>query len=76
MKCFAALTDWARWAPPVVTISGGEPLLHPELDAIIARIRRNGIMAGPSITNGYLLTADRIEKLNLALASNICRDQH
>ena len=50
----------------VVTISGGEPLLRiPELDAIIARIRRNGIMAG-LITNGYLLTADRIEKLNRA----------
>jgi MoaA/NifB/PqqE/SkfB family radical SAM enzyme len=49
----------------VVTISGGEPLLHPELDAIIARIRRNGIMAG-LITNGYLLTADRIERLNRA----------
>src|SRR6202050_3026728 len=49
----------------VVNISGGEPLLHPELDAIIARIRRNGIMAG-LITNGYLLTADRIEKLNRA----------
>src|ERR1700683_2178959 len=49
----------------VVTISGGEPLLHPELDDIIARIRRNGIMAG-LITNGYLLTADRIEKLNRA----------
>src|ERR1700727_2779597 len=26
----------------VVTISGGEPLLHPELDAIIARIRERG----------------------------------
>jgi MoaA/NifB/PqqE/SkfB family radical SAM enzyme len=49
----------------VVTISGGEPLLHPELDAIITRIRHNGIMAG-LITNGYLLTADRIEKLNRA----------
>ena len=24
----------------VITISGGEPLLHPELDAIIARIRQ------------------------------------
>src|ERR1700677_2419215 len=47
----------------IVTISGGEPLLHPELDAIIARIRQNGIMAG-MITNGYLLTGDRIERLN------------
>jgi MoaA/NifB/PqqE/SkfB family radical SAM enzyme len=38
-----------------VTISGGEPLLHPELDDIIARI-----------PNGYLLVADRIARLNRA----------
>jgi MoaA/NifB/PqqE/SkfB family radical SAM enzyme len=49
----------------VITISGGEPLLHPELDAIIARIRKNGIIAG-MITNGYLLVADRIQRLNRA----------
>jgi len=47
----------------VVTISGGEPLLHPELDQIIGRIRRHGIVAG-MITNGYLLMPDRIQKLN------------
>src|ERR1700693_2603568 len=47
----------------VITISGGEPLLHPELDEIIRRIRKNGSIAG-LITNGYLLTAERIEKLN------------
>src|SRR5438876_11182376 len=47
----------------VVTISGGEPLLHPELDEIIGRIRKNGIVAG-MITNGYLLMPDRIERLN------------
>jgi MoaA/NifB/PqqE/SkfB family radical SAM enzyme len=49
----------------IITISGGEPLLHPDLDAIIARIRKNGIMAG-LITNGYLLVAERIERLNRA----------
>src|SRR5580693_1825038 len=49
----------------VVTISGGEPLLHPELDVIIARMRKNGILSG-MITNGYLLTAERIERLNRA----------
>jgi MoaA/NifB/PqqE/SkfB family radical SAM enzyme len=49
----------------VVTISGGEPLLHPELDDIISRIRRNGIVAG-MITNGYLLSAERIQRLNKA----------
>jgi MoaA/NifB/PqqE/SkfB family radical SAM enzyme len=46
-----------------VTFSGGEPLLHPELEALIARVRRNGMIAG-LITNGYLLTTDRIKTLN------------
>jgi len=49
----------------VVTISGGEPLLHPDLDQIIGRIRQNGIVAG-MITNGYLLVPERIERLNRA----------
>ncbi len=49
----------------VITISGGEPLLHPELDEIIARIRKNGMIAG-MITIGYLLVADRIQRLNRA----------
>src|ERR1051326_7360765 len=43
----------------LVTISGGETLLHPQLDNIIARIRSQGMLAG-LITNGYLLTAERI----------------
>ncbi|HKS94925.1 MAG TPA: radical SAM protein [Terriglobia bacterium] len=47
----------------IITISGGEPLLHPELDQIIRRIRRHGILAG-LITNGYLLTPPRIQRLN------------
>src|SRR5688572_438152 len=49
----------------VVTLSGGEPLLHPDLDAIITHIRRRGAIA-TLITNGYLLTRDRIERLNHA----------
>jgi len=49
----------------IVTISGGEPLLHPDLDLVIGRIRRRGIIAG-MITNGYFLTADRIRRLNRA----------
>ena len=49
----------------VITISGGEPLLHPELDAIVRRIRHQGMVAG-LITNGYLLTGERIERLNRA----------
>src|SRR6202165_4346496 len=49
----------------VVSISGGEPLMHPELDEIVAHIRKRRMMAG-MITNGYLLTAARIERLNRA----------
>ena len=49
----------------IISFSGGEPLLHPELDDLIARIRRRGAIAG-MITNGYLLTADRIQRLNRA----------
>ena len=55
----------ARLGTTVTTISGGEPLLHPDLDEIIRHIRRNGILAG-LITNGYLLTTDRIRRLNRA----------
>src|ERR1700689_2106785 len=47
----------------VISFSGGEPLLHPDLDDLVRRIRGTGAMAG-MITNGYLLTADRIRKLN------------
>jgi len=49
----------------IITISGGEPLLHPELDEVIRHIRRRGMIAG-MITNGFLLTQERIEELNEA----------
>ena len=55
----------AELGTTIITISGGEPLLHPELDLVIARIRRHGMIAG-MITNGYLLTAERIQRLNEA----------
>ena len=47
----------------IITISGGEPLMHPELESIISEIRRRGMIAG-LITNGYLLSRDRIRALN------------
>ena len=40
----------ARLGTSVITISGGEPLMHPELDEIIRHIRRRGMIAG-LITN-------------------------
>jgi MoaA/NifB/PqqE/SkfB family radical SAM enzyme len=55
----------ASFGTTLITLSGGEPLLHPELESVIARIRSHGIIAG-MITNGYLLTRERILSLNRA----------
>ena len=54
-----------RLGTSVITISGGEPLLHPDLDDVIRQIRKTGAIAG-MITNGYMLMPDRIERLNKA----------
>jgi MoaA/NifB/PqqE/SkfB family radical SAM enzyme len=59
------IDELGRLGTSVITISGGEPLLHPELDRVIARIRKTGAIAG-MITNGYLLMPDRIARLNRA----------
>lgn len=55
----------AELGTTIITLSGGEPTLHPDLDAIIARIRERGAIA-TLITNGLLLTPERIQKLNRA----------
>jgi MoaA/NifB/PqqE/SkfB family radical SAM enzyme len=49
----------------VITLSGGEPLLHPDVVRIIRHIRERGPIA-ELITNGYLLTPARIHELNNA----------
>jgi MoaA/NifB/PqqE/SkfB family radical SAM enzyme len=49
----------------MVDLSGGEPLLHPEAETVVGRIRGRGMLAG-LLTNGYLLTRERIEGLNRA----------
>ena len=49
----------------IITLSGGEPLLHPQLEEVVRHIRSRGVMA-TVITNGYLLTRKRIEQLNAA----------
>jgi MoaA/NifB/PqqE/SkfB family radical SAM enzyme len=49
----------------MITVSGGEPLMHPELDAMVAHMRKRGMIAS-LITNGYYLNQERIERLNRA----------
>jgi MoaA/NifB/PqqE/SkfB family radical SAM enzyme len=59
------LNKLAALGTSIITISGGEPLMHPELDDIIRYIRRRGMIAG-LISNGYYFTPERIERLNRA----------
>jgi MoaA/NifB/PqqE/SkfB family radical SAM enzyme len=59
------LNTLAGMGTSIITISGGEPLMHPELDEIIRHIRRRGMIAG-MITNGFFLNQERIERLNRA----------
>jgi MoaA/NifB/PqqE/SkfB family radical SAM enzyme len=49
----------------IITFSGGEPTLHPDLDQLIRRARDGGAIV-TVITNGYLLTPARIKRLNAA----------
>jgi MoaA/NifB/PqqE/SkfB family radical SAM enzyme len=49
----------------IITFSGGEPTLHPDLDLLIRRVRERGAIA-TIITNGYFLVPDRIKRLNAA----------
>jgi len=59
------LDHLARLKTSFLTFSGGEPLLHPELDRLVAHARAKGI-AVTLITNGYHLSPDRIRRLNEA----------
>jgi len=48
-----------------ITFTGGEPLLHPDLDKLIAAARAHGMIV-TMITNGFKLTRTWIDRLNKA----------
>ncbi len=53
----------ARLSTAAVTCTGGEPLMHPQLERVIRSIRDHGMIA-TMITNGFRLNRERIERLN------------
>lgn len=61
----ARIDALAALGTQIVTLTGGEPLTHPGHDAIIRRIRHHGMVA-TTITNGFLLTREKIEGMNAA----------
>ncbi|MFQ5913671.1 MAG: radical SAM protein [Nitrospinota bacterium] len=62
---FQRIDRLASLGTSVISLTGGEPLVHPKLEGLVARIRRHGIFA-TVITNGYLLTENLIKRLNSA----------
>jgi len=53
----------ARLRSVFVTLTGGESLLHPHADALVAYVRERGMVPFLN-TNGYLLTREWIARLN------------
>jgi MoaA/NifB/PqqE/SkfB family radical SAM enzyme len=62
-EMFARVDRLAELGTTAITLTGGETLLHQDLEEIVRRIRSHGIMA-LMVTNAYLLTKERIQKLN------------
>lgn len=59
------LNHLARLGTVVVTLTGGEPLLHPQLDELVAHAVAQGMVC-TTISNGYAFTRRWIDRLNRA----------
>ncbi len=62
---FARIDRLAEFGTCIITLTGGEPLTHPGHEQVIAHIRARGMVV-TTITNGFLLTRQRIEAMNEA----------
>src|SRR6266513_2270523 len=51
-EMIARIDKLAELGTSIVTLSGGEPMMHPQLDEIVHRIRHHRMIAG-LISNGY-----------------------
>ncbi|MEZ5345716.1 MAG: radical SAM protein [Pyrinomonadaceae bacterium] len=65
VEMISRIDKLAEFGSSVITISGGEPMMHPQIYEIIARIRQHGMIAG-LISNGYYFQPKKIEMLNQA----------
>jgi MoaA/NifB/PqqE/SkfB family radical SAM enzyme len=64
-ELLARIDALATLGTQIVTLTGGEPLSHPDHDVVVRRIRDHGMVA-TTITNGFLLTEKRIAGMNAA----------
>ncbi|MFN3397145.1 MAG: heme d1 biosynthesis radical SAM protein NirJ, partial [Sulfurimicrobium sp.] len=61
-EVFDVMDDLKRFRVPVLILSGGEPLLRPDIFDIAQRAKAMGFYVGLS-TNGTLIDADNIDKI-------------
>src|SRR5690349_2854416 len=64
-KLFERVDRLAALGTQIVTLTGGEPMTHPNHNEVIRRIRSHGMVA-TTITNGFLMTKKSIEGMNEA----------
>lgn len=58
----ALFSEMSRLGISRINLTGGEPLLHPGVEAIVEQADRCGLQAG-LITNGLLLSPERLNRL-------------
>ena len=61
-EVFAVMDDLKRFRVPVLILSGGEPLLRPDIFDIAQRAKEMGFYVGLS-TNGTLIDEGNIERI-------------
>lgn len=61
-EVFTVMDDLRQFGVPVLILSGGEPLLRPDIFAISKRAKALGFYVGLS-SNGTLITADNIDRI-------------
>ena len=61
-EVFAVMDDLARFRVPVLILSGGEPLLRPDIFDIAQRAKQQGFCVGLS-TNGTLIDAAMAQRI-------------
>jgi heme d1 biosynthesis radical SAM protein NirJ len=61
-EIFRVMDDLRAFRVPVLILSGGEPLLHPDIFAISARAKALGFFVGLS-SNGTLINEENIDRI-------------
>ncbi|MEM9188815.1 MAG: radical SAM protein [Myxococcota bacterium] len=64
-ELFARVDQLAALGTLVLTLTGGEPLLHPELDRVVARAVERGMVV-TTVSNAYPFTKRWFDRLNRA----------